>query len=93
MLQIGSRPHRSQAVTFAAGAKARENRNGLRILPDEIAADRPAEHRLAAVGGRPAEELDRVPGSIKIRHGRPTADFAAICNNKQGLPCSSVKVA
>src|SRR5207248_9455423 len=37
-----SRTYRSRAVTFAATTAAVESRNGVRILPDQVAADWPA---------------------------------------------------
>src|SRR4029453_19014679 len=58
-----SRTYRSQAVTFAATADARQTRNGIRILPDEVAASWPAAELLPPVGNRkPAEALDDALG-------------------------------
>jgi putative intracellular protease/amidase len=74
-----SRTYRSQAVTFASTAGARQSRNGLRILPDEVAANWPAERLLPSVGNRkPAEALDDTLEEITTRYGTRTTDFVAM---------------
>ncbi len=74
-----SRTYRSRAVTFAATAEAQPSRNGLRMLPDQVAADWPAERSLPAVGSLPpAQALDQTLQQIEARHGRRTADFVAM---------------
>jgi putative intracellular protease/amidase len=74
-----SRTYRSRAVTFARAAAAVETRNGLRILPDEVATSWPAPHRLPAVGDRPpAGALDDALRGIADRYGQGTADFVAV---------------
>jgi putative intracellular protease/amidase len=73
-----SRTYRSQAVTFANAAGALQSRNGMRILPDEVATNWPAE-RLLSVGNRkPAEALDKVLEEITARYGTRTTDFVAM---------------
>lgn len=74
-----SRTYRSQAVTFARAAGALRSRNGIRILPDEIAANWPAERRLPEIGDRkPAEALDETLRAITARYGARTTDFVAM---------------
>jgi transcriptional regulator GlxA family with amidase domain len=73
-----SRTFRSRAAVFAADDLARETRNGVRIVPDEVAADWPAAHRLPAVGGQPAKALDDALQGISARYGEATADFVAM---------------
>jgi putative intracellular protease/amidase len=74
-----SRTFRSRAVTFAGAAGAQQTRNGLRILPHQVAADWPAERRLPAIGDLPpAKALDQALLGIEARYGMPTADFVAM---------------
>jgi hypothetical protein len=66
-------------VTFAATAGAQETRNGMRILPHQVATSWPAEHRIAAVGHRqPARALDETLDAIATRYGARTADLVAM---------------
>ena len=74
-----SRTYRSRAVTFANTAGAQQSRNGLRILPHQIAASWPAERRLPTIGDLPpAKALDQALLGIEARYGMPTADFVAM---------------
>ena len=74
-----SRTYRSQAVTFARAAGAQQSRNGLRILPDEVATNWPAERLLPSFGDRtPAEALDDALQGIAARYGTRTTDFVAM---------------
>jgi hypothetical protein len=74
-----SRTYRSRTVTFARTAGAVQSRNGLRILPDEVATDWPADRLLPEIGDRkPAEALDDVLDSITARYGARTTDFVAM---------------
>ena len=74
-----SRTYRSRTVTFARVAGAVQSRNGIRILPDEVAANWPADQLLPAIGDRkPAEALDDVLDSITARYGPRTTDFVAM---------------
>lgn len=59
-----SRTYRSRAVTLAADA-ALETRNGIRILPDQVATDWPAEQRiLAETGSRQRRWTTPCTGSL-----------------------------
>jgi hypothetical protein len=74
-----SRTYRSQAVTFASAAGVQQTRNGIRILPDEVALSWPAERLLPSVGDRkPAEALDDALQGIATRYGTRTTDFVAM---------------
>jgi putative intracellular protease/amidase len=74
-----SRTYRSRAVTFAGTAGAQHTRNGLRILPDQVAANWPAERQLPAIEDLPpAKALDQALLAIEARYGMPTADFVAM---------------
>lgn len=74
-----SRTYRSRAVTFAGAAHALESRNGMRILPDEVATAWPAERLLPTIRDRPAMEvLDRTLYTITARYGAPTTDVVAM---------------
>ncbi|MCA1457116.1 DJ-1/PfpI family protein [Bradyrhizobium sp. BRP22] len=84
-----SRTYRSRAVTFAATAEAQPSRNGLRIVPDQVATDWPAERLLQPVGSLPpAQALDQSLQRIEARYGGRTADFVAMQLEypKQGPP-------
>ncbi|MBI5265581.1 MAG: DJ-1/PfpI family protein [Bradyrhizobium sp.] len=72
-----SRTYRSRAVTFAQGAQ--QSRNGVRILPDQVAANWPAGRALPAIDTvRPAAALDHALETIKVRYGMRTAGFVAM---------------
>jgi hypothetical protein len=75
-----SRTYRSRAVTFAGTAGALPTRGGLRILPQQVATDWPAERRLPAVGALPppAKALDQALLAIEARYGGGTADLVAM---------------
>ena len=74
-----SRTYRSRAVTFAGTAGVQQTRNGLRILPQQVAENWPAERLLPAVGETPpAKALDQALLGIESRYGSPTADFVAM---------------
>ena len=74
-----SRTYRSRAVTFAGAAGAQQTRNGIRILPDQVATSWPAERLLPAIGERqPAQALDQALDGIAARYGMRTADFVAM---------------
>jgi putative intracellular protease/amidase len=74
-----SRTYRSRAVTFAGTAGALATRNGIRILPDEVAAKWPAERLLSAVDAAPpAKALEQTLAAIEARYGMPTADLVAM---------------
>ncbi|TIN27307.1 MAG: hypothetical protein E5Y31_13735 [Mesorhizobium sp.] len=74
-----SRTYRSRAQTFANSADALETRSGIRILPDQAAADWPAGRLLAPTGDMPpAKALDETLRAIAARYGARTADFVAM---------------
>jgi len=74
-----SRTYRSRAVTFAATAGAQQTRNGIRIFPDQVAANWPAKELLPAIGDRqPVKALDEALRAIATRYGAGTADFVAM---------------
>ena len=74
-----SRTYRSQAVTFARAAGAQQSRNGIRILPDEIATNWPTARLLPAIdNAKPAEALDSALDGIAARYGTRTTDFVAM---------------
>jgi hypothetical protein len=74
-----SRTYRSRAVTFAGTAGALQTRNGIRIIPDQVATSWPAEQLLPLIGDQqPAQALDRALHGIAARYGMRTADFVAM---------------
>jgi len=74
-----SRTYRSRVELYAAGAGAVATRNGLRLLPDSVAAVWPGEGLPHGwEGRRPAEALDEALRSIGARYGRATADIVAM---------------
>lgn len=73
-----SRTYRSRAVTFAASSGAVETKNGIRILPDEIATSWPAERLIPPINERPAKALDQALQEIAARYGARTTDFVAM---------------
>jgi putative intracellular protease/amidase len=74
-----SRTYQSRAVTFAASAGAIRTRNGVRVIPDEIAVNPPLEHRVSVFPERPpAEALNQTLCAIATRYGDGTADVVAM---------------
>ena len=74
-----SRTYRSRSVTFAATTAAVESRNGVRILPDQVAADWPAAQHLPPLERElPAKALDLALRGIETRYGARTADSVAM---------------
>lgn len=74
-----SRTYRSRAVTFARSADAQQTRNGIRILPDQVATNRPAQQLIQTIEDRkPAQALDETLQEIGVRYGTPTADLVAM---------------
>ena len=73
-----SRTYRSQVQTFAAGGGVGISRNGLRLIPDQIAGSWPDETRLPPIAARPpARALDDALTAIEARYGRGTANVVA----------------
>ncbi|RAZ80514.1 DJ-1/PfpI family protein [Mesorhizobium atlanticum] len=74
-----SRTFRSGAVTFAAKDGAVVSRAGIRILPDQVASDWPADRRVSAMADMPsAKALDRTLEDITARYGARTTDLVAM---------------
>jgi putative intracellular protease/amidase len=74
-----SRTFRSRVTMFASTADPRRTRNGLLVIPDEVATSWPAERQLPAVGDRPpAKALDEGLLAIEDRYGTETADLVAM---------------
>ncbi len=74
-----SRTYRSRAVTFARSAYAVQTLHGLRILPDQVEADKSGQENLRPIGDRkPAVALDETLQTISDRYGARTADFVAM---------------
>ncbi|BAT61919.1 isonitrile hydratase [Variibacter gotjawalensis] len=71
-----SRTFRSRAIAFAPGAVT--SRNGLKIAPDQVAADWPEAKRLPQIGTAPAKNLDETLDAIAVRYGDATRDFVAV---------------
>lgn len=73
-----SRTYRSRAVTFAATMEPRQSRSGMRIFPDVVAANWPADRLLPPPGATPAQALDETLRAITARYGASTTDFVAM---------------
>jgi len=74
-----SRTYRSRATTFAGSADAVESRNGIRILPDEVAAVWPADRKVSLPADLgPAKALDETLRAIETRYGRRTGAIVAM---------------
>ena len=74
-----SRTYRSRAVTYASKGGALRGANGVRILPDRVAASWPAATDLSTVSnGRPADVLDKTLRQISARYGASTASMVAM---------------
>ena len=74
-----SRTYRSRAVTVAARNGAQQTQNGLRVIPDRVCADWPADQSLPEIGRqRPAEALDEALAAIAHRYGTRTAGVVAM---------------
>ena len=74
-----SRTYRSRALTFSRGGSTQESRNGLRIVPDQVASSWPADRLIPAIGDRqPARALDDTLQAIAERYGTRTTDMVAM---------------
>lgn len=74
-----SRTYRSNAVSFAASKSAVVTSNGIRVLPDRSATDRPGKRRASLVAMRPpARALDNALHEIARRYGEPTSNVVAM---------------
>lgn len=72
-----SRTYRSRALTFAPGPQAIETRNGIRIIPDDV-AEHSSRPLLRLVEDRPMGQLTRTLAEIAVRYGRRTGDLVAM---------------
>jgi putative intracellular protease/amidase len=73
-----SRTYRSRAVTWSRTDGATQTRNGVRVLPDTVAAHRPERQIPAIAPKKPAVALDEALDRIGARYGMRTADFVAM---------------
>ncbi len=74
-----SRTYRSRTVTFAAAPGEVRSRNGIRIVPDQVASDWPKDERAAAFGDQPpALALDTTLADIESRYGAGTRYVVAM---------------
>jgi transcriptional regulator GlxA family with amidase domain len=74
-----SRTYRSSARTFAASTSPVVSVHGIRVLPDEVAADWPAGRRASIYPGQPpVDALDRALEAITARYGERTARVVAM---------------
>jgi putative intracellular protease/amidase len=73
-----SRTYRSRSVTYSEAAGATETRNGIRIVPDAVAASWAGPRAVPDIDDRPpARALDAALDAIAERYGRRTTDFVA----------------
>jgi transcriptional regulator GlxA family with amidase domain len=74
-----SRTYRSRAVTFAASSGAVRTRNGMRVIPDQVAANWPSGHHVPTdLRRQPAEALNQALDDIAARFGDGTANVVAM---------------
>lgn len=74
-----SRTYRSKAVPYANSSKTVETRNGVRVIPEETAADAStARYTYTYPDRKPAQALDQVLLAIAERYGPRTADVVAM---------------
>ena len=73
-----SRTYRSRALTFAPDSAARESRNGLQIVPDQVRSSWPAATQLPSIDQSPARALDEALNTIAARYGDRTTNFVAM---------------
>jgi putative intracellular protease/amidase len=71
-----SRTYRSSVALFAVSSEAVTTRNGVRVLPDEVATSWDGERLIP--DKPPAEALDSALQEIAARHGQDTADVVAM---------------
>lgn len=79
MADVWSRTYRSSAVTFAASAETVAMANGIRVIPDRIATDWPADLTLSTLAGEPPSvTLERTLRAIAERYGKRTRQIVAM---------------
>ena len=70
-----SRTYRSSAVTFAASAQPVKTRGGLRIVPDQAAANWPPDRQAGMFPDRgPVGALNQTLLALAARYGESTSD-------------------
>jgi putative intracellular protease/amidase len=67
-----SRTYRSKAVAFADSAQAVVTRHGIRVIPEQAAAKRPAK-RLVQADRKPTDALEQTLQAIGVAYGDATA--------------------
>jgi hypothetical protein len=75
-----SRTYRSRALTFAPSIAARESRNGLQIIPDQVRSSWLPATRLTAIDRPPARALDEALQAIGARTARARL-ISSRCNS------------
>lgn len=88
-----SRTYRSRAVSYAGAAEGVRTRSGLRILPDRVTAEWPAETSIGPTAGPPARALDETLAAIGARYGSRTASVVATQLEYPGRPSDTRRVA
>lgn len=74
-----SRTYRSKAVTFSASPGAVQTRNGIRVIPQGMAANWSAQKRVSVFAdARPVEALNKTLLAIAARYGERTTDIVAM---------------
>jgi putative intracellular protease/amidase len=74
-----SRTYRSSAVTLAGSRSAVETRSGIRIVPDAVDGNWPADELIAGFGDRPpAQVLEDTLADIESRYGPRTRYVVAM---------------
>jgi transcriptional regulator GlxA family with amidase domain len=74
-----SRTYRSKAVTFSASPGAVQTRNGIRVIPQDTAANWSAQKRVSVFAdARPLEALNKTLLAIAARYGERTTDIVAM---------------
>jgi transcriptional regulator GlxA family with amidase domain len=74
-----SRTYRSRVVVFADTPNPVPTREGMRIVPDRVAATGPGDGFVPVIGSpQPAHALDRALAEIAARYGRRTAEVVAM---------------
>jgi putative intracellular protease/amidase len=73
-----TRTFKAEAISFAASKEPVQTRNGIRLIPDDIAANwRQGERLPSSFASKPADALDQALNDIGKRYGEPTADAVA----------------
>jgi transcriptional regulator GlxA family with amidase domain len=74
-----SRTYRSRATTYAASPEAVTTKDGIRVVPDQAAANWPEDRRVSIFPeSEPAKALDRTLQAIATRYGEATTDMVAM---------------